>query len=237
MENKDEGVINTEELKKDATTVVNEVKENFKDVDMKKEGKEAKGFIKELFKNPIDKIKSMIEENNGKYFKYAIIILAVWILMKLILGIFEQRGVFFYIFNGVSNIFGFSTSIGVAMLSIFLATISPIVSVLVMTIIVFLLNKKSKKSFLTVLSGVTIAKLPVVAAEVVCLLNMTGTFATKITSPIKLFAEVVSTILMYFTLKNVFGAKKDSEFLYKFLIVEAIFYGAYILLSFIGLHI
>lgn len=236
-EKKEESVINTEELKKDASTVVNEVKDNFKDVNMKKEGKEAKGFIKELFKNPIDKVQDMVKENNGKYFKYAIIVLAIWTVVDLILAIYAQRGVFFNIFTGFSNLLGFSTSIGAAILSIFLALITPTIAVIIMTLIAFLFNKQNKKSFLTVLSGVTIAKLPVVAAEILCLLNMAGPIATKITSPFKMLTTVVSTVLMYFTLKSVFGAKKDSEFFYKFLIVEAIYYAAYIVLSFIGIYI
>ncbi len=236
-EKKEESVINTEELKKDASTVVNEVKDNFKNVDMKKEGKAAKGFIKELFKNPIDKIQDMVKENNGKYFKYALIILAIWTVVDLILAIYSQRGVFFKIFTGFSNLLGFSTSIGSAILSIFLALITPTVAVLIMTLIAFLFNKQNKKSFLTVLSGVTIAKIPVVAAEVISLLSMIGPFAIKITSPVKIFAGIISTVLMYFTLKNVFGNKKDSEFFYKFLIVEAIYYAAYIILSLIGIYI
>ena len=236
-EKKEESVINTEELKKDASTVVNEVKENFKDVNMKEEGKAAKGFFKELFKNPIDKIQSIIEENNGKYFKYAIIIVVIWTVVELILSIYTQRGVFFNIFNGFSNLLGFSTSIGSVILSIFIAILTPTVSVVVMTLITFLFNKESKKSFLTVLSGVTIAKLPIVAAEVISLLNMAGLFVSKVTSPVKLFAGVISTVLIYFTLKSVFGKKKDSEFFYKFLIIEAIYYGAYIILSLIGMYI
>lgn len=236
-EKKEESVINTEELKKDASTVVNEVKDNFKNVDMKEEGKAAKGFIKGLFKNPIEKIQEMIEENNGKYFKYAIIVLAIWTVVDLILAIYAQRGVFFNIFNGFSNLLGFSTSIGSAILSIFLALITPTVAVLIMTLIAFLFNKQNKKSFLTVLSGVTIAKLPIAAAEIISLLNMAGLFVSKVTSPVKIFAGIISAVLMYFTLKSVFGVKKDSEFFYKFLIVEAIYYAAYIVLSLIGIYI
>ena len=151
-EKKEESVINTEELKKDASTVVNEVKDNFKNVDMKEEGKAAKGFIKELFKNPIDKIQEMVEANNGKYFKYAIIVIAIWTVVDLIFAIYTQRGVFNHIFTGFSNLIGFSTSIGAAILSIFLTLITPIVAVLIMTLIAFLFNKQNKKSFLTVLS-------------------------------------------------------------------------------------
>ena len=236
-EKKEESVINTEELKKDASTVVNEVKDNFKNVDMKEEGKAAKGFIKELFKNPIDKIQEMVEANNGKYFKYAIIVLAIWTVVDLILAIYSQKSIFFNIFNGFSNLLGFSTSIGSAILSIILAILTPTVSILVMTLIAFLFNRENKKSFLTVLSAVTIAKLPIVAAEVISLLNMVGLFVSKITSPVKILTTVISTVLMYFVLKNVFGKKKDSEFFYKFLIVEAVYYAAYIILSLIGMYI
>lgn len=47
--------VNTEELKSEASTTVNQVKDTIKNVDIKKDSIETKGFIAELFKDPLGK--------------------------------------------------------------------------------------------------------------------------------------------------------------------------------------
>ena len=84
MEEKEEKKVNTEELKSEASTTVNQVKDTIKNVDIKKDSIETKGFIAELFKDPLGKIKEIVDKENNQYFKYAIIILVIWVVAELI---------------------------------------------------------------------------------------------------------------------------------------------------------
>ena len=69
MEEKEEKKVNAEELKSEASTTVNQVKDTIKNVDIKKDSIETKGFISELFKDPLGKIKEIVD----KKFDYLII--------------------------------------------------------------------------------------------------------------------------------------------------------------------
>ena len=63
MEEKEEKKVNTEELKSEASTTVNQVKDTIKNVDIKKDSIETKGFIAELFKDPLGKIKEIVDKD------------------------------------------------------------------------------------------------------------------------------------------------------------------------------
>lgn len=81
---KKENNAKTEELKKEATDTVNQVKDTIKNVDIKKDSIETKGFVVEMFKNPLGKIKEIVDKDTSKYFTYGIIILAIWVVARLI---------------------------------------------------------------------------------------------------------------------------------------------------------
>ena len=129
---KKENNAKTEELKKEATDTVNQVKDTIKNVDIKKDSIETKGFVVEMFKNPLGKIKEIVDKDTSKYFTYGIIILAIWVVARLINRSFS-----------FSHIWGLSR-VGSAILSILISGITPIVSVLVMSLIVFVMNTKNK---------------------------------------------------------------------------------------------
>ena len=54
----------TEELKNEASSTVSEVKDTIKQVDIKKDSIETKGFVTELFKDPLGKIKEIVTKEN-----------------------------------------------------------------------------------------------------------------------------------------------------------------------------
>ena len=74
----------SEELKKEATETVNQVKETIKKVDIKKDSVETKGFIIDMFKNPLKKMQQIVNRNTGKSLTYAIIILIIWVVAELV---------------------------------------------------------------------------------------------------------------------------------------------------------
>ena len=61
MEENENKKIDTEELKNETVNTVKEVKETIKNVDVKKDAVETKGFIKEMFTNPLEKIKNIVD--------------------------------------------------------------------------------------------------------------------------------------------------------------------------------
>ena len=116
-------------------------------------------------------------------------------------------------------------------MSVIKATIAPICSILVMSIIVLVMNSKNKKSLTTIITTVTTANIPLVIASVVSILTIFGSSISTITIPFTKLCSAVSIVLMYFTLKSIFGEEKNSEFIKKFALVELVYYIAYIVFS------
>ena len=190
MEEKEEKKVNTEELKSEASTTVNQVKDTIKNVDIKKDSIETKGFIAELISRCFS----------------------------------------------VGPIWGLS-SLGSSLMSVIKATIAPICSILVMSIIVLVMNSKNKKSLTTIITTVTTANIPLVIASVVSILTIFGSSISTITIPFTRLCSAVSIVLMYFTLKSIFGEEKNSEFIKKFALVELVYYIAYIVFSLLNIYI
>lgn len=225
MAENEENKVNTEELKSEASNTVNQVKDTIKKVDIKKDSVETKGFIVEMFKNPLEKIKDVTEDKKGKYLKYAIIVLVVWAAAKFLSRCFAI-GWYWRPYNIFENMW----SIGVA-------TITPLLSVLVMVLIAFILNKKNKKPLTTLISAVTIANIPTAVASVVSLLTIISSQVSLITIPFASLCSVISIVLTYFALKNIFGEEKNTDFIKKFILIETLYYVVYIVLSLLKIYI
>lgn len=225
MEENNEKKLDAEELKKEATEAVNQVKDTIKNVDIKKDTLETKGFLAEMIRNPLGKIKEVATKNDSKFLKYVIIIIAIWCVAELIYESFT-----------LNNLWGFS-HIGTSILSVIISAITPILSILIMSIIIYVLNKTNKKNITTVFSAITTASIPLVVSSIVSLLNLINSRIGLITSPFAKLCNIISIILSYFAIKNIFGIEKNSEFIKKFILVEFIYYVVYIILSLLGIYI
>lgn len=215
----------TEQLKSEAANTVNQVKDTIKNVDIKQDSIETKGFVIDIFKDPVKKIKEIVRKENVKYLTYALIILAIWVIAVVVGKCFAYSHVFKY------------TKIGSAIKEIILTGIAPIVSVLVMSIIAFVMNRKNKKQLTTVMTVVMVACLPLAIAAVVSLLTVISSKISLVTTPFARLCNITSAVLMYFSLKTLFGEEKDTEFIKKFVLIEAIYYACYIVLSLINVYI
>ena len=218
---KKENNAKTEELKKEATDTVNQVKDTIKNVDIKKDSIETKDFVKNLFVKPVEEIKKVVEDNTGKTFKYAIIIIAIWTIIKL----------FRLCFSGV-----FKQTAGAAIWAIVRAIITPALGIIVLAVIMLMLNKEKKKSLTTMITAVTVAQIPVIISALISLINLLSSSAYKITSPISSLCSAISIVLTYFAVKFVFN-KKDEEAIKTFVLVEVIYIVVAFILSFIGIYI
>lgn len=227
MENNNENQekkINTEELKSETLNTVNEVKETIKNVNVKKDALETKGFITDIIKDPLGKIKAIVDDNNNKFLKYAIILIVVWMAAILVKSVFGTT--YFWKYGAFKN-----------MLSIIKSVIAPAIGILSMSVIILILNKENKKTLSHLVTVVTTAKIPLVMSAVVSLLTILSSSMSSFTTPFSKFCSVISIILTYFALKNIFAEKENSKFVKRFALIEAIYCVVYFVFTFLGIYI
>ena len=220
----------TEELKNETVKAVNEVKETFKNVDIKNDAKATKGFIGSMFKDPFETIKEIANDKTNKHFKIAIILVVIWMAIKLIAQIFAGR------YTTLLGRFSFDIAFK-QILSIIKVVIAPALSIIVLSLIVYLFNKQNKKSIPTTITAIVTAKVPVIIASAVSLLTIISTEISKITGIFSSFCSTISIVLTFFAMKNLLGEEKCSTFFKKFILIEAIFYIAYFVVSFLGIYL
>lgn len=228
--------ISTDAIKKEAVDTANQVKETLKNTDLKKDANEAKGFVSNFFKNPINEIENVVNSSKNQFLKIAIIVLVVWLVAVLV----DQ------IITTVSYYTSYSSSLTIGtffnrafsnVLSLVKAVVAPVLSVVVISAISYFMSKDKKHSFIQTATSVVMAKIPVVIAAVVSLLDVIGSQVYKITGPFSGFCSIISVVLLYFTLKSLNGEKEDNTFMKKFAIIMGIFYVAKFIINFFGINI
>ena len=213
----------TDELKNETVDAVKQVKENMKNVNVKEEAKAAKGFIGEMIKNPIEKIKEIANDTSNKYFKTSIILVIVWMVAAL--------------FGTISFKYFTWSAFGNTLLNYIKTILAPLLSVLAMGMVIFVTNKKSKKSLITVLTTVVTTKLPVIIAKVISLLTIISSNISPITSKVTSLASIISTVFMYFAIKDLFDIEDEKEGFNKFIIVETIYIVVAFVIYYLGIYI
>ena len=212
-EKKEEKIVDTEDLKKETVDTVKQVKETIKKVYIKSDAKEATGFVSAMLKDPFAKIQEIAHDTTNKNFKTAIVFMVVWMIAILVRKLILQSWAYVNVFQ--------------VLLSIAKVTIAPFAGVLVLSLIIYCMNNKA----------VTIAHIPTILATIIRLLTIISGSISKLTNPILSFGEVISIILTYFTTKALFEEKENSKFLKTFVIIEAIYYVAYLVFSFLEIYI
>ena len=224
-ENKEKKV-DKDEIIKQTTETINEVKDKVKDSfkkdELKNSAKETTNFIVGMFKDPLGQLKNISEDKSNKNFKYAIILAVVWIIAEVILGMFYSS---------------FSWNVIKYLLPLIKIAVAPILSILILSLTIFILNKKKDKSLVTIMSVVTAAKLPIVIASVLSLLKLISRDVKTVTTPFELLCGVISTVLVYFGAKYLLGEKDDKSYIKQFAIIEGIYYIAYIVVGLLQIYI
>lgn len=219
---KQEQVVNTEELKNETVGAVKQVKDTIKNVNVKEEAKAAKGFIIEMIKNPLEKIKEIANDSTNTYFKTAIVLVIIWTLVSLI---------------GTISFDYFSWNrFGKILLRYVKVILAPVISLVIMSLIIFVMNKKSKKSLVTVLTTVTTIKLPLIVAKVISLLTLISSNASVITSRVSSLCSVITTVLFFFAIRELFNEEDEKQVLKNYVIIEAIYLVASLVISYLGIY-
>ena len=225
MSEKKEEISNqAEEVKKEKFKTANDIKESVKNVNIKDETLKTKGFIGEMFKNPIDKIREIAKEDS-KYFKTALFILVIWTIAVFITSSYST--IYYW---GFARIFS-------NILNVLKEILVPIVGVLVLSLIIFVLNKNNKKSLTSIISTVTATRLPLAISSVVSILTLFSRNFAKVTHSFDALCTVITIVLSYFGFKEIFNEKDNNKFTKKFVLIQVIYYLVAIVLTFLEIYI
>lgn len=214
--------IDTEELKKQAAETVGQVKSTVKNIKIKDETLNTKNFVKDMIKDPISKTTEISKDSDNKFLKTSIFIVIVWMAAKFLFSVLSYRK-----YN----------SFGRNVLSILKSTLSPACIVLVLTLIIFIVNKKHKKSLTTILSTVVTVYSPMVVASVLHLLNLIDYNMAKLTTPVTTLASFITIVLSYFAMKDIFQEETELATFKKFVLVELIYFAVAIVVSLLGISL
>lgn len=218
-ENKEQ-VKNEGELKKEAAEAFKQTKEQIKNMNFKEEAQKGKGLLGKLFKDPVGTIKEIVDDDKNQFYKTALFVVGIWVAIILIKQLLNFLIHEYYTFNA---------------LSVLKLLLAPILEVLVMAIVIHMLNKEHKQPLTTAITAVAIAKIPYVISACLGFLTYISSRMSYITSPIYSLLNVISTVLMFFVIKEMFKEKENS--LKAFVKVEVVYYIAVFVFSFLGISI
>lgn len=222
-ENETKNENETNDLKNETMNTVRDVKETVKNINIKEEAQKSKGYIKQLIQDPTGKINSIMNDSKNTHFKIALLALIIWTIIAFVNAISVYNTSFLYMMSHI--------------LGIIKLTITPIISILVLAVILFALNKENKKSLSTMITTTVTMRLPVMLGDVIGLLTLISSSASKLTSPISGFLSIISIIFIFVGVKKLFIIEEENEAITKFAIVIGIFYIVKFVLSFLGLYI
>ena len=227
MEENNEKIVNTDEILKETTNTINEVKgqvkDSFKKEELKNSVTQTKDFIIGMFKDPVGELRKIAGDTTNSAFKFAIILVIIWMVARVIITLANV--------SWSINIFGR------VLLPVVKTLLVPALTVLVLSGTIFVLNKKKDKSLITILSVMTAANLPIVLSAVANLLRLISYKVSTITSPFADLCSVVSTVLVYFGAKALLGEDDDKKFIKTFILIQAVYYVAYIVLGLLEIYI
>ena len=203
--------------------------------EIKRQTKEATGFFSAFFKDPLTEVETISKNPSNKYLKIAIIVLVIWLVVIFASNVFSTASV--YLFGVLGSFSNFFEHFFSRFLDIIKEIVAPICSIAIIAALAYGFSKEKKKSFMHVASCVTIAKIPVVIAEIVSLLTLINTRITTFTAPFAGFCSILSTVLLFFTIKDVLGEKENKNIFWKFALIMGIYYAIEIVLSFLQIYI
>lgn len=216
--------MDTENLKNETVETAKKVKESLKGANIKEETKATKGFLIDMFKNPIQKINEVANDHSGKFFKTALFLVIVWAISLFVDSAYST--IYYYGFLEVfKEIFSTLKTI-----------LTPVIGILVYSIIVLILNK-NKKPLTSIIATVTITKIPLIVSEIVSLLTIISSGLSTITVPFARVCSAVAVVLGYFGFKHLFGEDDDKVFIKKYVFIQIIYYVAYIIIRLLGIYI
>lgn len=215
--------VDTEQLKNETKDTVNQVKDTIKNSNFKEGAAQTKGFIAEMFSNPISAVKRVATGEENVLFK-AIIIMIVYIVAS-----FASQLVY-------TIKYGSFRGIGSNIISLVVSIIHPLIYILVPAVIIMILNKENKKALTTVISTLVVTAVPVVINSVIDIVENLVTGISIVTSPFSTMFSAISIILTYFGMKDLFGVEENESFIKKYAIIKLVAAFVFVILNRIGIY-
>ena len=215
---------NVDEYKEETVKTFNEVKENLKNVDIKEEAQKGKGFLKDLWSRPNEKIKEIAKDESNSYFKTIILVVVLWCISLIVSEILDLLS--------IKSLFSFST-----IESLLKTIIEPIAEVVALAAVVMVFNKEKKKSLVTTITTIGTAKIPLVISAVLNLLYIISSNVRIVLSPAKALLSLISVVLTYFAIKELFEIEDETKSLKKFIYCMAIYEVVAIVFYLLGIYI
>ena len=211
-----------EELKKEAVNTFNQAKEQMKNINLKEEAEIGKGLLKKLWKNPVETIKEVVNDKENKCFKTALLLAAVWTIVVLVNII---------LFYAIEEYYEFQ------FLSTLKLTLAPILRIIAMTLSLYIVNNRVKDSITKALTVVTISYIPRIIYAAIQIIELFSDSVTTILNPIGSILTIISTVLMYFTVKAYAKEENTDNAIKKFILVEVVFIVIAFVLNFFEIYI
>ena len=201
----------------------NSSNDEFTKVDFMDGTQNCKNFFSSFFSYLIKTLKNISQSKHNLFFNTSIIILLFWVLIMFFNALFSTT-------NSSNGLYIFLTA--VRDLTI------PIISVGFMALIIYCIdpNKDEKCNLTNTITSVIVCKIPVIIASFISLINIVSNKAYYITNPITYFCISLSILLTYFAIKYLYKECEDFKSFKKFMVVYGIFYGVYLILSFLGIY-
>lgn len=222
-DNEEKFSVDKEQLKNETKETVNQVKDSIKNVNLKKDTEETKGFLKEMFSNPFETIKKVAEEQENIFSK-VVILMIFWLAASVISGVIMLIK------------YGTYTNIGNKVLEFISYILHPLLYVLVPAVIILIMNRKNKKSLITIISTLTISAVPVILDLVVNIISLLVNGISIITNPISTMLSALALVFSYFGMKYIFGEDDDKNFIKKYAIIKLIAAFIFIVLGRTGIY-
>lgn len=199
--------IDKENLKNETKETVNQVKDTLKNVDINKEAKETKSFLKEMLVSPFEKI-SNIAEGKEEAFKKAIVLLIINIAAAVLTALINA---FKYSYGTVISKIG----------GIIMSAINPIIVIAVPAIIILIMNKTNKKPLTTVIATLVVTSVPEILCAVINIVASLLPALYIVITPVVATLSTIAIIFEFVGMRTLFGEEKET-FLTKFAIIKVI---------------
>ena len=211
------------QFKVDAKSTLKDTKEGLKNVNIKEDAKGTTGFISGIFKNPLETLKNVVNDKSNKYFKNALFLICIWLIVILLESIFGVHWTKIYAKNNFLNIFR----------SLF----EPIVAILAFSGIIYFMQKDSKKNLTTNITAVTTAMVPIILVKILSILELFSSDFVRIITPLNAFARAITIVFLYFTSKELLCEDNDSTFVKKFATIQLVYFVVYFIFTFLKIYI
>jgi len=211
----------------ESAEAVSQIKNVVKNVNIKEETANAKGFFADMFSNPIGAIKS-IPESGGKHLNIALVVMVIWVAASFINALFST----FFV-----RLFGWNFGNFLQQIArVVTSTISPIFIVLALSAATYVFFKSRIDKFMPLVITIAIASAPQAIAAVLRIITslIPGSFA--VVGSINALLYLISIVLVYFGIKA-FSDQDDESFFKNFVLIQCMYFAARIVLNAFGILI